>query len=270
MLGVGSGSSRPPRLIELRYRPGGRTRAPHVVLVGKGITFDTGGLSLKPNDGMVTMKTDMAGGAAVIAACRARPPACGCRSPGIVAARREHAERLRAAPGRRHHPLRRPHRRGAQHRRRGPPGAGRRARLRRRAARPGHPDRRRHADRRGAVALGRRHAALSPPTTSWPRSCGQPARPAASGCGGCRSSRTTGPRSTRRSPTCATSRRDPRHQRRLDHGGAVPARVRRGRGRGPTSTSPGRPGPSADEDEVTKGGTGFGARLLLRWLEGLR
>jgi len=62
---VGQGSARPPRLIELRYAPPGAQR--HVVLVGKGITFDSGGLSLKPNDGMKLMKTDMAGGAAVIA-----------------------------------------------------------------------------------------------------------------------------------------------------------------------------------------------------------
>jgi len=62
---VGSGSARPPRLIQLRYAPPDARR--HVVLVGKGITFDSGGLSLKPNDGMKLMKTDMAGGGAVIA-----------------------------------------------------------------------------------------------------------------------------------------------------------------------------------------------------------
>jgi len=62
---VGSGSDRPPRLIELSHSPPGARR--HVVLVGKGITFDSGGLSLKPNDGMKAMNTDMAGGAAVIA-----------------------------------------------------------------------------------------------------------------------------------------------------------------------------------------------------------
>jgi leucyl aminopeptidase len=65
LLAVGSGSDRPPRLIELSYTPDGWDR--HVVLVGKGITFDSGGLSLKPNDGMKLMKTDMSGGAAVIA-----------------------------------------------------------------------------------------------------------------------------------------------------------------------------------------------------------
>ncbi|HEX5496698.1 MAG TPA: leucyl aminopeptidase [Mycobacteriales bacterium] len=67
ILAVGGGSARPPRLIEARYAPRG-ARSGHVVLVGKGITFDTGGLSLKPNDGMIAMKTDMAGGAVVLAA----------------------------------------------------------------------------------------------------------------------------------------------------------------------------------------------------------
>ncbi len=74
LLGVGAGSAHPPRLIELSYRPaqyqpGQADR--HVVLIGKGITFDSGGLSLKPADGMKTMKTDMAGGAAVIGAMSA-------------------------------------------------------------------------------------------------------------------------------------------------------------------------------------------------------
>ncbi|HLR97937.1 MAG TPA: leucyl aminopeptidase [Jiangellaceae bacterium] len=67
LLGVGQGSDRPPRLIELSYVPVEvTTRTPHVVLVGKGITYDTGGLSLKPRESMVPMKTDMSGGAVVI------------------------------------------------------------------------------------------------------------------------------------------------------------------------------------------------------------
>jgi len=66
IIGVGQGSSRPPRLVRIAYRPADATK--HVALVGKGITFDTGGISLKPNDGMVTMKCDMAGAAAVLAA----------------------------------------------------------------------------------------------------------------------------------------------------------------------------------------------------------
>ncbi|MEW9529221.1 leucyl aminopeptidase [Microbispora sp. NPDC049125] len=66
---VGQGSVSPPRLVSLSYAPEGA--GTHVVLVGKGITFDSGGLSLKPTEGMKTMKTDMAGGAAVIAAMSA-------------------------------------------------------------------------------------------------------------------------------------------------------------------------------------------------------
>jgi leucyl aminopeptidase len=65
VLAVGQGSARPPRLLEASWSPVGATR--HVVLVGKGITFDSGGLSIKPPEGMPSMKTDMAGGAAVIA-----------------------------------------------------------------------------------------------------------------------------------------------------------------------------------------------------------
>ena len=65
IVGVGQGAEHPPRLIELRYAPKGAVGA--VVLVGKGITFDSGGLSLKPADSMKTMKTDMSGAAAVLA-----------------------------------------------------------------------------------------------------------------------------------------------------------------------------------------------------------
>jgi leucyl aminopeptidase len=66
ILGVGQGSARPPRLVRLAYRPAGATA--HLALVGKGITFDSGGLSIKPNEGMKTMKCDMAGAASVLAA----------------------------------------------------------------------------------------------------------------------------------------------------------------------------------------------------------
>jgi leucyl aminopeptidase len=69
IVAVGQGSERPPQLVELTWAPPGARR--HVVLVGKGITFDSGGLSIKPNDSMVAMKTDMAGGAAVIGAMSA-------------------------------------------------------------------------------------------------------------------------------------------------------------------------------------------------------
>ncbi len=65
VLGVGGGSSRPPRLVRIAYRPQGASR--HVALVGKGITFDTGGISIKPAQNMDQMTSDMSGAAAVIA-----------------------------------------------------------------------------------------------------------------------------------------------------------------------------------------------------------
>ena len=85
LLAVARGSAEPPRLLRLEYVPGGETvtagsgagapagEVPLVALVGKGITFDSGGLSLKTGTGMMTMKTDMSGAAAVLAtlvACR--------------------------------------------------------------------------------------------------------------------------------------------------------------------------------------------------------
>jgi leucyl aminopeptidase len=66
MLGVGGGSSAPPRLVELTYSPADPVA--HVALVGKGITFDSGGLTIKPGSSMETMKCDMAGAAAVVQA----------------------------------------------------------------------------------------------------------------------------------------------------------------------------------------------------------
>jgi leucyl aminopeptidase len=69
ILGVGRGSSEPPRLVELVYAPEASNR--HVAIVGKGITFDTGGLSLKPSTAMETMKMDMAGAATALAVVKA-------------------------------------------------------------------------------------------------------------------------------------------------------------------------------------------------------
>jgi leucyl aminopeptidase len=74
LLGVAAGSAKPPRLIRLRHRggqPGGgpaRAGAPVLALVGKGVTFDSGGISIKPAEGMSKMKSDMAGAAAVLSA----------------------------------------------------------------------------------------------------------------------------------------------------------------------------------------------------------
>ncbi len=66
IVGVGQGSVNPPRIVTMSYSPSGATGS--VALVGKGITFDSGGLNLKPSTGMVTMKCDMAGAAAVAGA----------------------------------------------------------------------------------------------------------------------------------------------------------------------------------------------------------
>jgi leucyl aminopeptidase len=88
IVGVGQASATPPRLIRLDYSPpkAGR-RTPTVVLVGKGITFDTGGLSIKPGEAMVNMKRDMTGGAVVLATMAALG-AVGCpvRVIGLVPA----------------------------------------------------------------------------------------------------------------------------------------------------------------------------------------
>jgi leucyl aminopeptidase len=68
---VARGSSEPPRLMVFRHNPPGVTSGPVLALVGKGITFDSGGISIKPAEGMEKMKDDMAGGAAVACAMRA-------------------------------------------------------------------------------------------------------------------------------------------------------------------------------------------------------
>jgi leucyl aminopeptidase len=78
LLGVAQGSAEPPALMVMRYKPENGSGSPHLGLVGKGVTFDTGGISIKPAEGMEKMKYDMAGGAAVIAAMQAvarlKPP----------------------------------------------------------------------------------------------------------------------------------------------------------------------------------------------------
>ena len=72
LLGVSQGSAEPPALIIVRYKPAQPPKTKdHLGLVGKGVTFDTGGVSIKPADGMEKMKYDMAGGAAMLGAMRA-------------------------------------------------------------------------------------------------------------------------------------------------------------------------------------------------------
>lgn len=69
ILGVNQGSAQPPKLVVLEYRTG--KKVPTLMLVGKGLTFDSGGISLKPGEGMGDMKYDMCGGAAVMSAMQA-------------------------------------------------------------------------------------------------------------------------------------------------------------------------------------------------------
>jgi leucyl aminopeptidase len=71
LLGVAMGSAEPPVLIVLRYVPAGEAGPTHLGLIGKAVTFDSGGISIKPADGMEQMKFDMMGGATVIAAMQA-------------------------------------------------------------------------------------------------------------------------------------------------------------------------------------------------------
>ncbi|MGI8816187.1 MAG: leucyl aminopeptidase family protein [Pseudonocardia sp.] len=101
MLAVGDGSSRPPALLRLDWAPAAnRTDTRHLVLVGKGVTFDTGGISIKPADGMHLMRTDMSGGAAVIAAMlavgRLELP---MRVTGLVPAAENHVSGSAYRPG---------------------------------------------------------------------------------------------------------------------------------------------------------------------------
>ncbi len=72
LLGVAIGSAEPPFLMVIRYKPATPlSSADHLALIGKGVTFDTGGISIKPADGMEKMKNDMAGGGAMLGAMRA-------------------------------------------------------------------------------------------------------------------------------------------------------------------------------------------------------
>ena len=70
ILGVGRGSREESQFIQLEYKPSGSRKLPKIAIVGKGLTFDTGGISLKPPPGMELMKFDMGGAAAVIGAIR--------------------------------------------------------------------------------------------------------------------------------------------------------------------------------------------------------
>ncbi|MGZ8998375.1 MAG: leucyl aminopeptidase, partial [Allosphingosinicella sp.] len=71
LLGVGQGSVRPPRLLVMRWNGAGEAKSDPIVFIGKGITFDTGGISIKPAQGMEAMKWDMGGAGAVAGAIKA-------------------------------------------------------------------------------------------------------------------------------------------------------------------------------------------------------
>ena len=145
LLGVAQGSVREPRLLILRWNGGQQGAAPFA-FVGKGVTFDTGGISIKPAQGMEAMKWDMGGAGAVaggmLRAGRAQGEGERRRHlrPG-----REHARRQRAAPRRRRHQHVGPDDRGHQHRCRGAARPRRRDHLR---AAEVSPDRRSSTSRR--------------------------------------------------------------------------------------------------------------------------
>jgi leucyl aminopeptidase len=86
VVGVGQGAAAPPRFVQIEYKPRhGSRKSRHVVLVGKGITFDSGGLSIKPGQSMVTMKRDMTGAAVVAAVMAALPDVdCQVRVTGLL------------------------------------------------------------------------------------------------------------------------------------------------------------------------------------------
>jgi leucyl aminopeptidase len=269
IVAVGSGSVRPPRLVELRYQPetaGRRTR--HVVLVGKGITFDSGGLSLKPREAMVPMKTDMAGGGVVIAAMAAlRDLDVRARVTGLVAA----AENMPGAAAMRPGDVIRHY-------------GGRTVEVFNTDAegRLVLADALAYADEvldpdvvvdiatltgAASLGLGRRHAAL------YSRDDRLAAELTAAG-------EASGDRVWRMPlvedyrPALDSAVADLANVSRDRHvsGGSITAalflREFAGRRRWAHLDIAGPARADADEHEVSKGGTGFGARLLLRWLEG--
>ena len=262
----GQGSEAPPRLLRLAHRHPDATQ--HLALIGKGITFDTGGISIKPAAGMEAMKNDMGGAAAVIAATIAIARLGLAVNVTTYAPMAENMPSGSATrPVRRLRRLRRQDRRGAQHRRRGPAHHVRRPRARHRGL-PRRHHRRRDPHRRPA---GRSRGPVPPgswPTTTTcaPRSTRRP-RWSARPCGRCPCRRSCARASTRRSPTS------------------------------PTSTTPGwpacsRPGSSSSEfvqgfrwahldiagpafengapwGHTSKGGTGFAVRTLVQVAEDL-
>ena len=154
LLGVGQGSTQPSRIVIMRWNGGKKGEQP-VAFIGKGVCFDTGGISIKGAASMEDMKGDMGGAACVVglmhalAARKAKVNVGRRHRPG-----REHARRQRPASRRHRHLDVRPDHRDHQHRRRRPPRAGRRALVRDQEVqaeihgRSRHPDRRDHGGAR--------------------------------------------------------------------------------------------------------------------------
>ena len=203
-LAVTQGSEEPPRFLVIEHRHPRAKGAP-TVLVGKGITFDTGGISLKDPPTMDEMKFDMSGAACVIGTMKA---VAELNLPlNVVGTRgrlRKHARWPRHQAGRHRHQRRRSHRRNPQHRRRRPPHPLRRAPLRaalqaRCRGRHGHADRRHCRCARQCTTPASSRTTTPSPASSWiaaPRSTIAP--------GTCRSPRNTASSSRATSPTWPT------------------------------------------------------------------
>ena len=189
---VAQGSHAEPRLIVLRYRPAGAS-GPHLGFVGKAVTFDTGGISIKPSAKMQEMKFDMSGGAAVIESMGAIAelglPVDDHRRRAVD---REHAERPRGEAGRHRHRDERQDDRDEQHRRRGPADPGRRALLRASSRAPSGSSTWPRSPARSSSRSATPTRACSRTTTTGAREVdGRRATPPARSAGGCRSTRST-------------------------------------------------------------------------------
>ena len=270
IVAVGQGSARPPRLIELAYHPKGSTgRTPHVVLVGKGITFDTGGLSLKPREAMAAMKTDMAAGGAVIAVLAALGElGVGVRVTGLVPA----AENMPGACAYRPGDVVR-HYGGTTSEVFNTDAEGRMVLA----------DALAYADRElgpdvlvdlatltgaASLGLGRRHAALFTAEEELVRSLGAAAQDSGEQVWRLPLVEDYRPSLASEVADLAHISRDPK----ISGGAIVAALFLRefvGARRWVHLDIAGPARADADEHEITKGATGFGVRLLLRWLEAM-
>ncbi len=205
LLAVGAGSARPPAFVRLEHAPAGTAGTRPVVLVGKGITFDTGGLAVKPREAMVPMKTDMSGAATVLAVLAA----CGeAQVPHRVVGLLPLAEN--AVGGSSYRPgdvLR--HYGGRTTEVSNTDAEGRVVLADALAWADAHLDPRVVVDvatltGAASLGLGRRHAALYATDEVLAAGLEEAAAARGSGCGGCPSSRTTARRSTPRWPTSAS------------------------------------------------------------------